>query len=125
MTPQESDTLNRTIQRVSADAPALVYLRNWHQATGRISDPLVTMHNTIDSLVPYTQQQALEAKVKRAGRSQHLAAYAVPPLRMPLPIGGVEAYTHCGFSPDQSKAAWQALHGWVRTGVRPAADAVR
>ncbi|MBX3595824.1 hypothetical protein [Sphingomonas sp.] len=125
MTAAEAKALNAGIQRVSANPAAVAYLARWHRATGRISDPLVTMHNTIDSLVPYAQETALEAKVKASGRSQYLASYGVPPQRMPLPIGGVEAYTHCGFTPEQSKAAWEALHGWVRTGKRPAASAVK
>lgn len=125
MTADEAKTLNAAIQRISADPASLAYLKKWHEATGRISDPLVTMHNSIDSLVPYAQETALSAKVKAAGRSQYLAAYAVPPQRLPLPIGGVEAYTHCGFTPEQSKAAWEALHGWVKTGKRPAPDAVK
>ncbi|MEZ5679847.1 MAG: hypothetical protein R3E14_00960 [Erythrobacter sp.] len=124
MTAAEASALNAGIQRVEADKAAQDYIEEWHLATGRISDPLVTMHNTIDSLVPYAQENAFEAKVNAAGRSQYLAAYPVPPLRTPLPIGGLEGYSHCGFSPEQSKASWQALRDWVRTGERPAADAV-
>lgn len=124
-TTDEARSLNMSIQRVAASPRALAYLIRWHEATGRIAVPLVTMHNRIDSLVPYAQETAFEAKVARAGRSQWLAPYAVPALRMPLPVGGVEAYTHCGFTPEQTRAAWRALHDWTRTGHRPAADAVK
>ena len=125
MSAAETRAFNAGIQRVKGDPAAFAYLRTWHKATGRIERPLVTMHNRIESLVPYAQEEALAAAVRAAGRSHLLAQYAVPPLRAPLPVGGMEAYTHCGFTPEQGKAAWEALHGWVETGKRPAADAVR
>ncbi len=125
MTSEEAARLNAGIQRVAASPRALAYLTRWYEATGRISAPLVTMHNTIDSLVPYAQEKAFEAKVRNAGRTRYLAAYGVPPLRAPLPVGGVEAYTHCGFTPEQTHAAWNALRNWSITGERPAPDAVK
>ena len=125
MTPAEAAALNRNIQRVAASPKAISYMTRWHEASGRIDDPLVTMHNSIDSLVPYAQETRFAATVSKAGRSQRLVAYAVPPLRAPLPVGSVEAYTHCGFTPMQTKAAWTALHQWVETGKRPAPDAVK
>lgn len=125
MTPAEAAALNRDIQRVTAAPAAIAYMTRWHEASGRIADPLVTMHNRTDSLVPYAQETLFSSAVSKAGKARLLAAYAVPPLRAPLPVGGVEAYTHCGFTPVQTKAAWTALHNWVDTGRRPAADAVR
>lgn len=125
LTPAEAAALNRDIQRIAASPAALAYMTRWHETTGRIADPLVTMHNSIDSLVPYAQEAMLTAAVRKAGTTRLLAAYPVPPLRAPLPVGGVEAYTHCGFTPAQTKAAWTALRGWVQTGTRPAADAVK
>ncbi|KQS02240.1 hypothetical protein ASG11_15850 [Sphingomonas sp. Leaf357] len=125
MTAQEADALNRGIQRVAASPGAVAYLTRWHEASGRIAVPLVTMHNSIDSLVPYAQEVAFAKTVAKAGSSARLAPYAVPPLRAPLPVGGVEAYTHCGFTPEQTKAAWSALRDWTETGKRPAADAVK
>jgi dienelactone hydrolase len=125
MTSVEAAALNQGIQRITASPAALAYLARWHAATGQIADPLVTIHNRIDSLVPYAQETAFTATVTKAGHSDRLAAYTVAPLRAPLPVGGAEAYTHCGFTPDQTKAAWNALHGWIMTGKRPAADAVK
>jgi pimeloyl-ACP methyl ester carboxylesterase len=125
MTPEEARALNAGIQRSKADPAALAYVKKWHQTTGLISDPLVTIHNAIDALVPYSQEIGLKKAVDAAGRSQYLAAYTVPPMRAPLPVPGFEGYTHCGFTPDQLKASWDALHDWVRTGRRPAADAVK
>lgn len=125
MTAQEEAMLNAQIQRVRADRRATAYLTRWHEATGRISTPLVTMHNRIDSLVPYAQETAFEAKVRKNGRDRFLAAYAVPPTRAPLPVGGIEGYTHCGFSPAQAMAGWNALRQWVETGQKPGPQAVQ
>lgn len=125
MTPAEAKALNRDIQRVTASPVALAYMTRWHETSGRIGAPLVTMHNSIDSLVPYAQEAMLTISVRKSGRSNLLAGYSVPPLRAPLPVGGVEAYTHCGFTPVQTKAAWTALRDWVDTGKRPAADAIK
>lgn len=125
MTAQEEKALNADIQRVRADRKATAYLRRWHEATGRISTPLITLHNRIDSLVPYAQETGFEAKVRKNRRDRFLAAYAVPPTRAPLPVGGVEGNTHCGFSPAQTLAAWNALHQWGETGRKPGPDAVQ
>lgn len=126
MTTEEASALNAGIQRVTADPKAVEYLIRWHQATGRISDPLVTMHNRVDALVPYAQEAALAEAVSKAGRSRYLMQYGVEPMRAPLPVGdGAEAYTHCGFTPEQSKASWEALRQWVETGERPSLDALQ
>ncbi len=119
ITLQEAAALNAGIQRVAADPAALDYLRKWHQATGLIADPLVTLHNTIDSLVPYSQEADFADAVAKAGRSKLLVQYGVPPSRAALPVGGIEGFTHCGFTPEQTKASWQALRSWVTTGKRP------
>lgn len=126
LTAEEAAALNKGIQRVAADPVAIRYLDRWHQASGRLSAPLVTMHNTIDSLVPFAQEGALKQTVARAGRTARLAEYPVPPMRAPLPVGDKpEAYTHCGFTPAQTQASWTALKDWVATGRKPAADAVK
>ncbi|WP_034158925.1 alpha/beta hydrolase family protein [Sphingomonas sp. ERG5] len=125
MTSQETDAFNKGVQRIAADPVAVAAARRWHQATGRFRTPLVTIHNRIDSLVPYAQSEVLGRIVAAAGNQSRLAQYALPAVKAPLPIGGVEGYTHCGFSPEQTGAAWQALRSWVETGKRPAIDAVR
>ena len=125
MTPQEAAAINAGVQRTRADPEALAYLERWHTATGRIEAPLITFHNRIDSLVPYAQEEAFAEAVARAGSQANVAQYAVPAVKAPLPGSGVEGYTHCGFDPSQTTAAWNALRTWVETGRKPAADAVK
>lgn len=124
MTAAETADFNRRMQRYAADPQAVAYARRWHEATGRFRVPLVTVHQTIDALVPFSQSEGLGRIVAAAGNGRNLAQYAVPPTRMPLP-GGLEGYTHCGFSPAQNIAAFEAMRTWVRTGQRPTPDAVR
>lgn len=124
MSPQEAAAINAGVQRLKADAPALAYLDRWHTAKGRIRTPLVTLHNRIDSLVPYSQEEAFAKAVAKAGEQDKLAAYAVPAVKAPLP-GGVEGYTHCGFDQAQTAAAWNALRQWAEVGRKPSADAIK
>lgn len=125
MTAEEAAAFNAGVQRFAADPAAQAYLLRWHKATGRIGVPLVTLHNSVDSLVPYAQEQALAGVVAKAKRGGTLMQYTVAPVRAPLPVGGVEGYTHCGFDKVQTLAGWNALRGWVETGRRPAVDAVK
>ena len=125
MTADEATTFNARVQRIEADPAAVAKARRWHQATGRFAVPLVTIHNRIDSLVPHAQSEALGRIVADAGNGKRLVQYTVPGTKAALPVGEVEGYTHCGFTPEQMTATWEAVKGWVETGKRPAADAVQ
>ena len=125
LTAEQARDLNARIQRLSADPAAVANARKWHQANGSFTVPLVTIHNRIDSLVPHSQEEALGRIAHAAGKDALLAQYSVPGTRTKLPVGDVEGYTHCGFTPEQSAATWEALRHWVETGTRPAPDAVK
>lgn len=125
MTAAEQAAFNAGVQRIRADRAAIANARRWHQATGRFRVPLVTMHNRIDSLVPYSQAVALGGIVRKARNERRLVQFDVPATRAPLPVGGVEGYTHCGFSTEQGATAWRTLYNWAETGKRPAPDAVK
>lgn len=124
MNAAEKTEFNRRMQRYTANPKAITYARQWHEATGRFRVPLVTVHQTIDALVPFSQSEGLGRIVARAGNSARLVQYAVPPTRMPLP-GGLEGYTHCGFTPEQNIAAFEAMRNWVKTGRKPGPEAVK
>lgn len=124
MSASEAADFNRRIQRYAPDPAAVAYAARWHEASGRFRVPLVTVHQTIDALVPFSQSEGLGRRVAAAGNSARLAQYAVPPTRMPLP-GGAQGYTHCGFTPKQNIDAFEAMRTWVKTGARPGPDAVQ
>lgn len=118
MTPAEAEAFNRKVQRFSADPAAVAEARRWRQVTGRFRTPLVTLHNRIDSLVPYAQAEGLRRIVEASGNSARLLQITAPAAQWPLPIGG-KGYDHCGFTPDEIQTSWRALRTWVETGVRP------
>jgi hypothetical protein len=120
LTPAENEALNRGIQRIATDPKAITYVDVWHRSRGDFVTPLVTVHNQIDSLVPYSQAATLADTVARAGNSAHLLQLTAPPKISPLTGIGLSGYAHCGFTTAQKEHVWDLLHGWVQTGVRPA-----
>lgn len=119
LSTQEAAALNRDIGRVHADPAAVAYADRWHRSTGRFTIPLVALHNRVDSLVPYSQFEGLIRKTGAAGNSDRLLAITVPEINTPLPGTGLEGLAHCGFTPAQLGAAFDALRTWTETGQRP------
>lgn len=116
---EEATVLNRDIRRVKADPAAVAYADRWYRSTGRFSVPLVAVHNRIDSLVPYSQFEGLVRKTEIAGNADRLLAITVPEISMPLAGTGLDGLAHCGFTPAQLEAAFDALQTWTTTGQRP------
>ena len=77
--------------------------------TGHTSDPVLTIHTTVDPLVLGSDVTAYEVTTALAGTSDRFVARFV------------EANGHCNFSPGQTGAAFDALLAWAREGKRPAA----
>lgn len=75
--------------------------------TGRISAPLLTLHNTGDLFVPISLEQSYRAKVEAAGKGNLLVQRAIR-------AGG-----HCQFSEQELTTAFADLVAWVRDGVPP------
>jgi pimeloyl-ACP methyl ester carboxylesterase len=101
--------LNRTVKRYTANAAAREYVRQYATPTGRISDPMLTIHTTSDNLVLGSDVTAYEVPAALAGTSDRFVARYV------------EAEGHCNFTPVQTGVAFDALLGWARDGKRPAA----
>jgi pimeloyl-ACP methyl ester carboxylesterase len=119
----QNAALNRGIERVAADPKAVAYAMTWHEPSGRSPVKLVTIHNRIDSLVPYKRETELAARMAAAGNSANLLALTVPPMVIKLPGVSLPGYAHCGFTPDQTRFAWNSLRLWVETGAKPAVPA--
>jgi len=118
MTPAEAEAFNKGVQRFAADPAAVAKARQWRQVTGRFQTPLVTIHNRIDSLVPYSHAESLTRIVAKAGNSGRLIQFVAPAVQSPLPVGG-KGYDHCGFSQDEMRNTWLTLRTWVESGKRP------
>ena len=101
--------LNRTVKRYTASAAAREYVRQYATPTGRISDPMLTIHTTSDNLVLGNDVTAYELPAAIAGTSDRFVARFI------------EANGHCNFAPAQVATAFDALLAWARDGKRPAA----
>jgi hypothetical protein len=84
-------------------------VRQYATPTGRIADPILTIHTTSDSLVLGSDVTAYEVPAALAGTSERFVARFV------------EANGHCNFTPEQTGTAFDALVAWARDGKRPAA----
>ena len=119
LSTEEGQRLNRDIARIQADPAAVAYADRWRRSTGQFSVPLVAIHNRIDSLVPYSQFEGLIRKAESAGNADRLLAITVPEINTPLTGTGLDGLAHCGFTPAQLGAAFNALQTWTTTGQRP------
>jgi len=102
-------TLNRSVKRYAATPSARDYVRLYATPTGRIADPILTIHTTSDSLVLGSDVTAYDVPAALAGTSERFVARFV------------EANGHCNFTAAQTGVAFDALLAWARDGKRPAA----
>ncbi len=106
--------LNARIRRIApakgARSPAAdpVYA----EVTGRITVPLLTLHETGDAWVPWSLEQDYRRKAIAAGTADLLVQRAV---RWP---------GHCTFDGEVTEQAFDDLVAWMERGVKPAGDDV-
>jgi pimeloyl-ACP methyl ester carboxylesterase len=100
--------MNRTVKRYAANPAGRDYLRQYATPTGRITDPVLTIHTTADSLVLGQDVSAYDIPTILAGTSDRFVARFV------------DAKGHCNFTPAQTATAFDALLTWARDGTRPA-----
>jgi pimeloyl-ACP methyl ester carboxylesterase len=93
----DDDALNRGIERVRSDGRARAYLRRFYQTTGKLQRPMVTLHNTLDPVVPFQHEVIYDDLVDRAGSGSFLTVISVA------------SYGHCNFTVQQIVAAFGVL----------------
>jgi pimeloyl-ACP methyl ester carboxylesterase len=92
-----------------AEPNARNYVSQYADFTGKLKDPVLTLHTTIDTLVPPAHESAYRQTVAAAGRSDLLAqAY-------------VSRAGHCNFTPEQTVIAITTLEAWAKGGPKPTA----
>ncbi|WP_262285262.1 S9 family peptidase [Micromonospora sp. MA102] len=113
--PNSPVNVNATVQRVAPEnlwqrlSPTLTEVP---RISGRPTVPVLSLHDLGDLFVPFGMEQAYARDVAWHGRSRLVVQRAI------------RAAQHCEFSPAEAGAAWDDLVSWVRTGKRPAGDAV-
>ena len=105
--------LNRGVKRYAADAKAREYLRQHYSPTGKIADPVLTIHTTYDQLIPGRYVSQYDEFARVAGTQDLFVAKFVV------------AKGHCNFTPAQTGAAFDELLSWIRDKKRPAAGEVK
>jgi pimeloyl-ACP methyl ester carboxylesterase len=99
--------LNRDVARFTASPVARAAVAEGYETSGRIVMPLVTLHTTLDPVVPVWHQEVYSAKVQAAGAGGLYEAYQQP------------AYGHCTFNPLEVQSAFVRLTTLVDEAVRP------
>ena len=81
--------LNAGVERIRADARAKAYAKRLYEPTGNLHDPLVTLHNLLDPLVPFQQENEYASLVAKKRKSSFLTI---------LPVA---SYGHCAFTAEE------------------------
>ncbi|MBN2243336.1 MAG: alpha/beta hydrolase [Acidobacteria bacterium] len=89
--------LNRRIDRFHADLPALYYIDNYLQTSGRLTSPLVTAHTTQDPIVPYWHETIYNLKTLFSGSLLH---------HLNIPVS---RYGHCAFTQEELLTAFAVM----------------
>lgn len=89
--------LNAGVERVQSDGRARAFLRRFYQPTGELERPLVTLHNTLDPVVPFQHEMIYSGLAAGAGNSSFLTV--IP----------VSRYGHCNFNVQEVAGAFSLL----------------
>lgn len=99
--------VNASVGRFTATPDAIAYLERYYVPSGALRNPTITLHTTKDPLVPFFHEGQFAQIVGAAGAG-NLLQRSVP------------AFGHCAFTTTQMTDAFDALAGWVNTGIKPA-----
>jgi pimeloyl-ACP methyl ester carboxylesterase len=108
------DELNAKVRRIAPAEGARSRSANpaLAELTGRITVPVLAIHNTGDGRVPWSNQQAYRRRTVAAGTAHLLVQRAV---RWP---------GHCGFDGQTREQAFDDLVAWMEKGIKPDGDDV-
>jgi uncharacterized repeat protein (TIGR01451 family) len=85
------------VERHSADQAALDAMEADYQTFGRLRRPLVTVHTTLDPIIPYWHEPLYREKIVASGREA---------LHRNVPV---TRYGHCAFEPQEVVAAFAQM----------------
>jgi hypothetical protein len=107
-------TLNATIQRITADRQARRNngIANVPPTTGSLKIPMLSLHTLGDLFVPFHMEQEYARRVAAKGNAHNLVQRAT------RDVG------HCSFTPTELVTAFVDLVQWVQGGIKPAGDDV-
>jgi hypothetical protein len=90
--------LNAGVERIKGDGPARAYARRFYRPTGNLRRPLVTLHNTLDPVVPsFAHEEIYEDLVAQKNKSAFLIGMEV------------DGYGHCDFTAQEVLQAFTTM----------------
>ncbi|HEX5707226.1 MAG TPA: hypothetical protein VFX96_08020 [Pyrinomonadaceae bacterium] len=101
---------------ISAPNPSRHYLEKHAEYSGKIKNPVLTLHTVVDGLVVVSNESAYRDTVAGAGRSDRLFQVYTSGAQLGVVPGNIG---HCDFTPQQLFTSVAAIENWVKTGVRP------
>ena len=103
------EELNARVRRIHPvkDARSATANPVYAERTGRLTAPLLTLHETGDAWVPLSLEQSYRRRTIAAGTDHLLVQRAV------------RAPSHCGVDGDTRRQAFDDLVAWIERGVRP------
>jgi hypothetical protein len=108
------DELNARVRRLhpAKDARSPSADPVYAERTGRLTVPLLTLHETGDAWVPLSLEQSYRRRTIAAG-TDHLLVQRV-----------MRAPSHCGFDGETREQAFDDLVAWIERGARPQGEDV-
>jgi dienelactone hydrolase len=108
------DELNARVRRLHAAKGARSPSADpvYAERTGRLTVPLITLHETGDAWVPLSLEQSYRRRTIAAGTDQLLVQRVM------------RAGSHCGFDGETREQAFDDLVAWIERGVRPQGEDV-
>ncbi len=100
--------MNDCVARYTATPDAEAFMRQHYEPNGVVQKPVLTLHAEHDPVVPAGHEALFYDKVAAAGHLANLLQCIYPR------YGHTEAFT-----PQEAVTAFDALVGWVDTGVKP------
>lgn len=99
--------LNDGVHRYRADAKAALYLARWYTPIGKLTRPLLALHDSGDPLVPASSAGEYALVATRAGYGDNFVQQYV------------NREGHCVFTPKEIGQAFDELIAWSQSGKRP------
>ena len=93
--------------RFSGELSARNYMSHYATFSGKLRDPVLSIHTKWDTLVPWGHESAYAETVAAAGASDLLVQ------------ASTNGLGHCNLSPTEIGASVALLENWAETGVRP------
>ena len=100
--------LNAGVRRYRAEAKPRMALAKWYTPTGKLTRPLLALHDVGDPLVPANAAFEYALVAQREGHGDQFVQQYVP------------RDGHCVFTPQEIGHAFDELVKWVDSGQRPA-----